>query len=85
MRTRGCRLLQKYIEKKGTTHRAFAAASGISPTMLSHILYGRRRPTLDTAFQIQQATRNAVLAKTWRECEQEDVEPGTKTPSRAKA
>lgn len=72
MRTRGCRLLKRHIKDGWVSKKAFADASHISPTMLSHILSGRRRPTLDAAFTIAEASNGVVPASMWRECERED-------------
>lgn len=72
MKSKGCRLLAGHIQRGWATHKAFAEASGISPTMLSHILSGRRRPTLDAAFAIEEASGGVVPAPVWRETERKD-------------
>lgn len=63
--TRGQRLLREYVSGWAKTKQSLAEACGISPTLLSHFLSGRRRPTLDSVFGIQAAT--GVPAESWLE------------------
>jgi DNA-binding transcriptional regulator YdaS (Cro superfamily) len=70
--TRGRRLLQEYVDTLGGTKQAFAETCGVSPTLLSHFLSGRRRPTLEAVFSIQAATDGAVPAEAWLDDEDRD-------------
>ena len=72
MRTKGCRLLAAHLSRSDELQRDFAQRAGMSKSMLSHILAGRRRPTLDAALGIQEASGGAVPAPSWRGSEQED-------------
>lgn len=63
--TRGQRLLREYVCGWIGTKQSFAEACGVSPTLLSHFLSGRRRPTLEAVFGIQRATKGKVPADTW--------------------
>lgn len=64
-RTRGHRLLRMYVEQLQCTKQAFAGRCGVSPTLLSHYLSGRRNPNLNAIFSIQAATGGAVPAEAW--------------------
>lgn len=63
--TRGQRLLREYVSGWAKTKQSLAEACGVSPTLLSHFLSGRRRPTLDSVFGIRAAT--GVPAEAWLE------------------
>lgn len=65
--TRGQRLLREFISGWSGTKQSFAQACGVSPTLLSHFLSGRRRPTLEAVFGIQTATDDYIPAETWLE------------------
>ena len=67
MQTKGCALLVQHIEKYALTKKMFAEASGISSSMLSHILAGKRQPTLAVAFLIERASEGEVPAASWLE------------------
>lgn len=42
-----------------------ADAIGVNDTFLTHMLRGRKRPSLDTAFFIQKRTNKRLLAENW--------------------
>jgi transcriptional regulator with XRE-family HTH domain len=62
-----CRMtnLAQYLRDTGTTQRAFAATLEMSPGFLSEILSGKKRPGIDTAFNIERATNGAVPVSSW--------------------
>lgn len=60
-------LLAAYLTEKKLTHEAFAARAGVPGPQVSLWLSGHRRPGLENAFRIQDATGGAVPASSWRE------------------
>jgi len=63
--SKGCVQLKRYIKKLDIDQKKFADAADIAPDFLSHLLRGRKRPSLDTAFRIEEASRGEVDAKLW--------------------
>jgi transcriptional regulator with XRE-family HTH domain len=53
-----------YMRRTGLTLRGLAKQLGISPGYLSQIRSGKRRPSLDTAFDIEDAT--GIPARSFR-------------------
>jgi len=57
--------LQKHLSDSGLAKSDFAKSIGISRGYLSDLMSGRRRPTLELAFQIQAETKGDVPAESW--------------------
>ena len=57
--------IRAYLTETGRTQRALAAQLGISPSHLSEIVSGRKRPSLDVAFDIERATGGMVPVQSW--------------------
>jgi len=55
--------LRQWIDRSKVNQLEAAALIGIDHTQLSHILTGRRRPGLDTAVKIEQAT--GIVVEAW--------------------
>lgn len=60
--------LKEYLA--GTRHGDFAQKIGISSAYLSQILSGERRPGLNVACLIEDATGGAVPVHVWRSAQQ---------------
>ena len=56
-------------ENKGKPmeQKVMAEKIGVDPTMLNHMLYGRKRPSVDAAVLIEKKTGGAVPVKAWTE------------------
>lgn len=52
--------LSTYLEKTGTSQRAFAEKVGISPSFLNEIAKGTKAPSLAVAIKITEAAEGAV-------------------------
>lgn len=52
-----------YLKKNGITRMALADASGLSRSLITHILQGRKRITPATAIKLQRGTLRALRAK----------------------
>ena len=65
--TRGRVLLVEHIERYGLTKSVFAEASGVSPSMLSYLLSGKRNATLLVAAGIERASEGEVPLHSWLE------------------
>lgn len=55
--------LRQWISRSKLTQLEAASVIGMDHTQLSHILMGRRRPGLDTAVKIEQAT--GIVVEAW--------------------
>lgn len=58
-------MLAKFIQKSDHTQASFAARLGISASYMSDIINGKKRPSLDLAFDIERETQGSVPASTW--------------------
>ncbi len=58
--------LKEYLTREGMLQRAFAERVAIDPSTLSQMISGRRKPSLELAFKIEEATRGKVKASVWR-------------------
>jgi len=58
--------LKKYLHRQGLTQEQFAVLARVPGPQVSLWLSGRRRPGLDSAFKLEQATGGAVRAADWR-------------------
>ncbi len=63
--SKGCLKLRRYLRKADLDQKQFADAADIKPDFLSHLLRGRKRPSLDTANRIAAASRGAVPTSLW--------------------
>jgi len=54
-----------YLSEHGITQREFAASVCASPSYLSEIISGAKRPGMDLAFAIERATNGAVPMSSW--------------------
>jgi transcriptional regulator with XRE-family HTH domain len=59
-------MFAEFIRTSGQTRSQWAGRLGISPSYLSDILNGKKRPALDLAFQIENETAGAVPVGCWR-------------------
>lgn len=57
--------LSDFIRDAQMTRSQFAERVGISAPYLSQIMSGSRRPSIDVAFRIAEATRNSVPVDAW--------------------
>lgn len=57
--------LSKHLSDTNTSQRAFAELIGCSPSYLSEIMSGRKRPGMDLAFKIHRATGGKVTVESW--------------------
>lgn len=58
-------MLAQFIQKSEYTQASFAARLGISASYMSDIINGKKRPSLDLAFEIERETEGFVPASTW--------------------
>jgi transcriptional regulator with XRE-family HTH domain len=72
----GCELLAEWLVRHKMSATAFAEKIGVGQSALSKILLGDRRPSLDTALAIRDATKGAVPVDSWRIA----VEPKMRQP-----
>ena len=63
--SQGCVELAKYLEDEDIEQKDFAKTAKIDPAHLNHLLKGRKRPSLDSAVNIEAATEGKVLPKNW--------------------
>jgi hypothetical protein len=65
--SQGCLDLLEYLTDQGMDFQDFAASvgDGIGADFLAHLLRGRKRPSIQTAGDIERATSSNVLAVTW--------------------
>jgi transcriptional regulator with XRE-family HTH domain len=63
--TEGQRRLAICVNGPRGSKRKLAAVAGISDVTLSHLLSGRRRPSLDVALALEKATRGRVKVQSW--------------------
>ena len=66
----GCRLLQRHLNGansggKTVEQKDFAAQAKLTPTFINHLLWGRKRPSIDTAVQIEKASKGAIPVESW--------------------
>jgi plasmid maintenance system antidote protein VapI len=61
----GCVRLARHLATAKLEQKDFAEAVEIGPDFLSHLLRGRKRPSLDTAVRIEEASDGAVPTKSW--------------------
>lgn len=57
--------LRTYLAAEGVTQVRFAEMIGVQQSMVSRLLKGKARPSLETAVAIERATGGAVPAATW--------------------
>lgn len=57
--------LKEHLDATGTTQKDIAAEVGIDQSVMSRIVAGKIRPSLDVAFRIEAATGGRVLASSW--------------------
>jgi hypothetical protein len=57
--------LSHWVDEAGLTRDEFSKRLGISLHHLDHLCAGTRRPDLDLAVVIEDATQGAVLARSW--------------------
>lgn len=57
--------LATYLASKGISQKQFAALVNIHPSVISRFLRGEAKPSLDTAFIIERATKGRVKAASW--------------------
>jgi len=78
MKNRGSCLLGHFLA--GCRSQAqFAREIGVTAEAVNHLLHGRRRPSLDLAFRIAEASAGQVPVSAWRKQhgEQNDGRDGT--------
>jgi len=61
----GCAELKTHLKVAAIDQKDFAISAGITPAMLNHLLYGRKRPSNKTAFALQTASSGSVRAESW--------------------
>lgn len=66
-RTRGARLLAEFLRRAELSQFELASLAGVSPMQVSHLILGRRKPSLKTAVRLEQMTRGKVPTKAWVE------------------
>ena len=57
--------LERYLKTNGITKTRFAAQVGIHISYITHLVKGRKVPSLATAVKIQELTNGAVPVETW--------------------
>lgn len=65
--SQGCLDLLEYLSDQGMDFQDFAASvgDGIGADFLAHLLRGRKRPSIQTAGDIERATGGEVKTVTW--------------------
>lgn len=58
-------LLSAYLTSKGISQKSFADMLSIDRSVVSRFLSGKVKPSLDTAFAIERATKGKVKAWAW--------------------
>ena len=54
--SQGCVELEKHLDATDLEQKDFAKIAGIDAGFLNHLLRGRKRPSLDTAVKLREAT-----------------------------
>lgn len=57
--------LRAYLTQKNIRQSALAEMLGVSNGYMSQIINGDKRPSLDLAFKIEDATGGAITARSW--------------------
>jgi transcriptional regulator with XRE-family HTH domain len=57
--------LARYLDKTRLTQTQFSRRFGIANSQVSNWLHGNRRPSLDAAFRLEDATDGAIPARAW--------------------
>jgi transcriptional regulator with XRE-family HTH domain len=71
----GMSTLHDYLSSRSISQKAFADAAGVDKSIISRLVRGEIRPSLDLAFAIERLTGREVLAESWsREKPQEAAE-----------
>lgn len=58
-------MLAEHLATENISQRDFAARVGSHQSIISRVINGRLRPTLEMAFAIETATNGAVPARYW--------------------
>lgn len=66
MRTRGHQRLRRFLTKSELRPYQLARLAGISQMQLSHLITERRRPSLDVAIALDEASRGAIPPQSWK-------------------
>jgi len=71
----GSKLLSRLLsgDGKAVEQKAFAEAAKLDPTFLNHLLYGRKRPGIETASAIEKASADfgdPIPASAWAQARQ---------------
>jgi transcriptional regulator with XRE-family HTH domain len=57
--------LKAVLRRTHEDQKDLAKRAGITPAMLNHLLYGRKRPSNKTAFALETASGGKVRARSW--------------------
>jgi DNA-binding transcriptional regulator YdaS (Cro superfamily) len=57
--------LDQYLSITASSAKSFAESLGISPSYLSELRGGKKRPGLSLALEIERATKGKVKARSW--------------------
>ncbi len=66
--SQGCLDLLEYLSESDGGYQDFAGTvgnNGIGPDFLAHLIRGRKRPSVQTAGDIERATDGQVMAANW--------------------
>lgn len=66
----GCAALEQYLEDNEVEQKNFASTIERDPAFLNHLIHGRKRPSLGTAFRIEVATGGEVTARSWLDADE---------------
>jgi len=61
---------------KRLSHAGWAEEFGCSRSFITHMKQGHRRPSLETAYKIEQATEGAVTMQSWFTSVEDGILPG---------
>lgn len=69
-------LLQDYLESRQFTYKEFAKMADVTPQTIYNYIHGRRKPTLEVALRIEEATKGKVSAKDLNQYRKENKKNG---------
>jgi transcriptional regulator with XRE-family HTH domain len=81
----GCVELARYLDEENIEQKDFAKLAEIDAAFLNHILKARKRPSLDTAISIEDASEGRIPPRLWKKKSKKPKEKKRKSTKAAAA